>query len=275
MKKILISLIFCVSAVAAGAQSVSSLLVPMEMSPESAALEGVSHSGWAQFGKWAPGTADCTILAAGAYSTLGSKIALGLDVRSFKDSPYEVTNSSGISSGVFSPSDLAGALSVYYFINGTLGIGLTGRYVSSTISPALKGSAFCGDLSAIWKKDAFGAIAGVYNLGSKISYGKSSYSLPAFVRAGGYYTVSGVTIRAAADYLLEGAFGALVSAEYTVLDMVTPKVGYHYGNPELGLPSYALAGLKASFYGVGLSASYLFASGTLGGSLQFALSYSF
>ena len=87
--------------------------------------------------------------------------------------------------------------------------------------------------------------------------------------------MSGVTIRAAADYLLEGAFGAFVRAEYTVLDMVTPKVGYHYGNPELGLPSYTLAGLKASFYGVGLSASYLFASGTLGGSLQFALSYSF
>lgn len=276
MKKILISLIFCVSAFATGAQSVSSLLIPAEMSPESAALSGVSHTAWAQYGRWAPGTAATTILGAGAYSALGSKLALGLDVRSFKDSPYDITTASGIASGSFSPSDLAAGLSIYYSFGDALRIGLAGRYVSSAIAPSAKGSAFCGDFSAIWRKDAYGVVAGVYNLGTKISYGTStSYALPAFVRLGGYYAVSGVTVRAAADYLLQGAFGALVTAEYTIADIVTPKVGYHYGNPELGLPSYALIGLNAGFYGVGLSVSCLLASETLGGSLQLGLSYSF
>ena len=276
MKKILLILSFCIAALSAGAQSVSSLLIPVEMSPETAALSGVKHVGWVQYGMWAPKTADNTFLGAGAYSSLGGKLALGLDFKYFKDPAYEITNASGIASGEFAPNDKIAGLGVFYTLSENLSMGLTGRFVSSAIGPDAKGSAICGDLSLAWQKDALGINAGIYNLGTKISYGKSaSYALPAYARVGGSYKVADLTVKAAADYLLAGAFGALVGVEYTVIDIVTAKAGYHYGSSELGLPSYAVLGFAASYSGIGLSLSYLLASDTIGGSLLAGLSYSF
>ncbi len=293
MKKIIVSIAFLAAGLFSQAQVLPSLLIPFDASSPAASVvmpsEGASseandaavvllpahYNAWAGFSSWAPAAVACNILSAGASARIGDKMAFGLSYRSFKDQPYEIKNSTGSGTTMYSPADMFLSLSFSYATTDKLGLGMKLRYVTSAIGPELKGTAFCADLSAYYKNGCWSAGAGLFNIGSKIDWGADKYSLPAVAKAGAAYELGAFKAGMEAEYLLEGAFGASAAAEYCIAGIASAKAGYHYGNKEKGLASFASAGLGVKYFGVSLNAAYLFASETLGGSWMVGLGYSF
>ena len=77
------------------------------------------------------------------------------------------------------------------------------------------------------------------------------------------------------DYLFSGALMAGLGLEYCIVDIVSVRAGYHYGDAAKALPSFASVGLGVKFAGVHLDAAFLLASKTLGNTLMIGLGYSF
>ena len=127
----------------------------------------------------------------------------------------------------------------------------------------------------MYAKDAFSAALGVCNVGSALSYGGESYALPMFAKAGAAYSASGFTASAEVDYLFSGALMAGVGAEYCIVDIVSLRAGFHYGDAAKAIPTYASVGLGVKFAGVHLDAAYLLASKALGNTLTVSLGYAF
>lgn len=287
---------FASAASALSAQALSSLMVPY--GSESAALAGStlarqagvfaaadnasamslsdkSFAVGASYNLWAPQSVGSSVADAGAFFKVSERLALGLSGRLYSSKEMAVTNLNGATIDTFTPKDIVGNLALSYSVLDWLSVGVTGKYVSSSIAPDLSGTAFGADMSVSYARGPLSASAALCNLGTKISYGKSSYSLPMLAKAGAAFSRHGLTVSAEADYLFDGAFAASLGAEYGLADIAFLRAGYHYGSSDKGLPSFASAGLGLKFAGVELNAAYLFASETLGGTMTFGLGYSF
>lgn len=281
MKKTLSVLILLTGCITAFAQSVPALLIPtdtrsLSMGGVSSIVEAEHLDVRATYSSWAPSTASNTIAGLDAYIPLAEKFSLFVGGNIFMDKPYSEYDDQGIIKGEFTPKDLIVSLGGEYRVNAALSFGLKGRFVSSSLAKEAKGSAFCADLFATYSTEAFDATLSLSNLGTKIDYGKGSYSLPALVKAfGGYRIVKGLTAALELDYLFNGAFMAGVGAEYWIADIVALRGGYHYGDQTKALPSFASLGIGAKFAGVSISATYLTASPTLGNTLMVGLGYNF
>lgn len=282
MKKISILLILILSAQAAFAQAVPTLLVPADS--RSLAMGGVALPKDASkldvqafYGMWAPKSAGSTLLGGDVFFRLNDRVALNVEGRVFSDKPYDITNAQGQVTGTFSPKDLIFGAGVSVAFSDAFGATLKARYVSSAIAPDGQGGAFCADLGVDYKGEIAFASAGVRNLGSQINYGgSSSYALPAMAAvSGGVRPVAGLTVGAEVDYLFSGALMAGLGVEYTIVDIVSLRGGFHYGDAAKAIPMYASLGLGVKFAGVHLDFTYLLASETLGNSLMVGLGYSF
>ena len=296
MKKTVISFLFALSALVASAQSAPALLIGADpvaygrggasvaaaagayAVDNNAAAMSLSENKFdiaATYGMWSPKAADNTLVGLGAFFRINDKIAVGLSGRMLRDKPYDVATPSGQVTGQFTPNDIVAGLGVSYAVTDNISLGLTGRMLYSTIGEDLSGTAFAGDLTAMYAKDAFSAALGVCNLGSALSYGGESYALPMFAKAGAAYSVSGFTASAEVDYLFSGALMAGVGAEYCIVDIVSLRAGFHYGDAAKAIPTYASVGLGVKFAGVHLDAAYLLASKSLGNTLAISLGYAF
>ena len=297
MKRIFITVsIFAALSLSASAQSMSSLLIPVD--PVSASLASSAAAGEAtafaaavnasamsfsadrfkaavSYGSWAPDAADSKAVNAGAFFRLGERASLGFTGSYFLDREMEISSATGAVTGTFTPKDIVARLGFSYLITDCLSAGVTANVISSSVGPDLSGTAFGGDISVMYRQNGLNAVLGLCNLGTSISYGGDSYSMPMYARAGAAYSVAGLTLSAEADYLTEGAFSAAAGAEYNIADIAFLRAGYHYGAEDMGLPSFASAGLGLKFAGVELNAAYLLASDTLGGTLLLGLGYSF
>ena len=285
MKKILVVFVSVVFAFSAWGQALPSLLIGAD--PAAAGVGGaalarpadafaIDHNAAAMslspqkfsaalsYGMWAPGTANNTLLGMGVWYRLGDKVALGLSGKMLKDKNFEQAS-----------SDMIASLGASYAIMKGLSVGLTARFVSSTLTPEYKGTAVGADITALYQRGALSAALGVCNLGSSVSYGGASYAQPALVRAGAAYTVVGITASAQVDYLFSGALMADVGAEYCIADIISLRAGYHYGASGKTLASHASLGLGVRYAGVSLNVAWLTASATLGNSLLFGLGYTF
>ena len=274
-------MIFLTVCITVFAQSVPALLIPTDarslaMGGVSSVIEAEHLDVRATYSSWAPSTASNTIAGLDAYIPLAGKFSIFVGGNMFMDKPYSEYDSQGILKGEFTPKDLIVSLGGEYRVNTALSFGLKGRFISSSLAKDAKGSAFCADLFATYRTEAFDATLSLCNLGSKIDYGKGSYSLPALVKAfGGYRIIKGLTASLELDYLFNGAFMAGVGAEYWIADIVALRAGYHYGDREKALPSFASLGIGAKFAGVSINATYLTASPTLGNTLMIGLGYNF
>jgi hypothetical protein len=281
MRKISILLILILSAQAAFAQAVPTLLVPADS--RSLAMGGVALPKDASkvdvqafYGMWAPKSAGISAFGGDVFFRVGGRVALSVEGRYFSDKPYDIISEKGQVTGSFTPSDLFLGAGVSVAFTDAFGATLKGRYVSSAIAENGKGGAFCADLSVDYKGKIAYASAGVRNLGSQISYGGASYALPAMAAiSGGVRPVAGLTVGAEVDYLFSGALMAALGVEYTIVDIVSLRGGFHYGDAAKAIPMYASLGLGVKFAGVHLDFTYLLASETLGNSLMFGLGYSF
>jgi len=207
---------------------------------------------------------------------VSNRVALSVEGRNFSDKPYDIVSAQGQITGSFKPSDFIVGAGVSVGFSDTFGATLKGRYVSSAIAPDAKGGAFCADVSVDYKGAIAFVSAGVRNLGSQINYGGASYALPAMAAvSGGVRPVDGLTIGAEVDYLFKGGLMAGLGVEYTIVNIVSLRGGFHYGDPAKAIPMYASVGLGLQFAGVHLDAAFLLASKTLGNTLMFGLGYAF
>jgi hypothetical protein len=226
-------------------------------------------------GIWAPQAASNLMAGLGTFYKVNDKFAIGLSGRMLRDKPYELTSATGQVTGNFTPMDIVAGLGLSYAVMDGLSLGVSARMVSSAIAPNMKGSAFGADLMAMYAKDAFSAALGVCNLGSSLSYGGESYALPTLVKAGGAYSVSGLTASAELDYLFSGALMAGLGVEYGIQDIFFLRGGFHYGDAAKALPTYASLGLGFKYAGFHADLAFLTASKTLGNTLSFSLGYAF
>lgn len=299
MKKLLSILIFAAVAQAANAQVLPSLLVNTDAAAQGVAgvsllgsqtlsiqgyaasaalMEGTAAAG-VNYASWAPGTASDRVLDASASVLLKEKFFISLEYKNFGQQAYEVTGSTGAVNQItpsFTPKESSFAFAAGYRVKPGLSAGLTVRSTSSSLAKDVKASALGIDLSAVYVKRKLQAGMAVCNLGGKVNYGSGDYSQPTLFKAGAAFEViEGLKAAAEASLLFEGAFGASVGAEYCYAGMAFGRAGYHIGNKELGIPSYASVGSGGKVAGVSLNIAYLFASETIGGSLIAGLSYSF
>lgn len=295
-KTILTFLMFVTAAAALQAQALSSLLLPY--GAESAALAGSTlarpaasfaamdnasamslsdsrFSVGAAYNLWGPESVGSNVADAGAAFRLGDKFALGFGGRLYSSKELAVTNLNGATIDTFTPKDIIGNLALSYKVFDALSIGVATKYISSSIGPDLSGTAFGADVSVSYALGGLYASAALCNLGSGISYGNTSYSMPMIAKAGAAYKWNALTVSGEADYLFDGTFAASAGAEYGIAGIAFLRAGYHYGTQDKGLPSFASAGLGLKFAGVELNAAYLFASEALGGTMTFGLGYSF
>lgn len=281
MKKIYTLTFFILTAVTLFAQGGSALLIPADSRATAmgvSALQPAAEKLDAQafYGMWAPKTANNTIVGVNAFYRLNDKLSFTFEGRDLIDKPYTVSNALGTPGESYTPTDLIIGLGATYSINDQLTVGAKAHILSSGIAPDVKGSAFCADISAVYGTELFTAGLGLKNLGSKIDYGAGGYSLPALVAISG--TVSPIQNLNAAlevDYLFSGALMAGLGVEYTVIDMISVRGGFHYGDAEKALPTYVSLGLGAQFSGIHLDATFLTASETLGNTLLIGVGYSF
>jgi len=281
---------------ALSAQALSSLMV--SYGPESLALAGStlarqaggfaaadnasamslsdkSFAVGASYNLWAPQSVGSSVADAGAFFKISERLALGFGGRLYSSKEMAVTNLNGATIDTFAPKDIVGNLALSYRVLDGLSVGVAGRFISSSIGPDLSGTAFGADVSVSYARGSLGVSAALCNLGTAISYGNTSYSMPMLARVGAVYEWAGLKVSGEADYLFAGAFAASAGAEYGIADIAFLRAGYHYGSSDKGLPSFASAGLGLKYAGIELNAAYLFASEILGGTITLGLGYSF
>ncbi len=297
MKKI-VSTIFisAVTLLAAHAQSMPSLFVPSDPIASSVAGSNIAREATAfasadnasamsfssktfaiasSYGMWAPDAADIKVVSLGAFFRTGQRVRVGVSGSYLADNAMNITNANGAVTGSFSPKDIVARAAVSYLLTDVVSVGVSGKFLSSSIGPNLSGTAFGVDVSVMYSQNGLNAALALCNLGSSISYGGDSYAMPAYARAGAAYSAGSLTLSAEADYLMEGAFSAGFGAEYSLKELLFLRAGYHYGSKDKGLPSFASVGLGMKFAGVQLNAAYLLASETLAGTLAIGLGLSF
>lgn len=283
MKHYIISAILILAAAQLSAQSLSYLNVSNDartlsmggasvaVSPNAYALENnaaamAMYDGTldiaASFGNWQPQYSDIKMPSLGAYFKIGNKLAVGVSGRYLMEKPYTMVSSVGATLGTYTPVDFYVGVGVAYKVVDFLSIGINAKYISSQLAEDVSGKSFAGDISLMFKKNGFGAGLSVNNLGQKVKYGSSSYSLPTMAKLGFAYESSlseafALTATAEAGYLFAGGFSAGVGVDLKFVNIVSVRAGYHYGDAQKAVPSYASAGLGIDIIGINLSGSYL------------------
>lgn len=289
-KNIIIALFAVLFPMVSNAQALQSLLIPVDPATSSLAGNTVASEASAfatrnnsaamsfydktvsasvAYGMWAPTTLDNSIISAASFMKLSDKIGVGFDFSSISATPYYTTNSEGVQSNEkFTPSDLTVGLGASYLLTDGLSVGLTARFIHSSIASKYSATAFGGDISVLYSKNNLSCGAVVKNVGSKVSYSEDSHSLPMTASAGASYKIAGISVLAQADYCIPAsAFGASVGLQYSYKDMVYGRAGFHYGDETKSIPTYMSVGAGVNFKGFGLDVSYLLGSETLENSL--------
>ena len=224
----------------------------------------------ANFWSWAPSTSALKLINASGYYRFG-KFAVALGGKYCMEKPFDVVSAVGKPLGTYTPSSFTMGAGFAYRIIDPLAIGVTLRYVSSSYYENVKGNTFAADINATFSTGGLRAAIGVANLGGKLR----GDSLPTLAKAGAAYKIGGFQASAEVDYLFAGALMAGIGAEYGFKDIAFIRAGFHYGDANKAIPTYASLGLGVQYWGVRLDATWITASKVLGNSLGFSLSYSF
>lgn len=292
---------FAVSAGLMSAQTLPSLLIGSDVAAQGTASTSVGKtsgayslegnvasmalaqeklSAGASFGLWQPDYAKDKVIGAGATYRFGSKFALGLQFKSLLQPSYDTVTESGSVKDSFTPGETLVGLGAAYSVTEWLSVGVTGRMVKSTLAEDASASVFGADVALFFKKDALSAGLSVNNVGGKVNYGGDDYDQPMLAKVGAAYRfgnpeASSVTPSVEADVLFKGGFMAGVGLEYSYKNFLFARGGFHYGDKEKAVPTYASLGLGVRFKGISLDLAYLTASDVLGNSLSVGVGYRF
>lgn len=237
----------------------------------------------ASYTMWQPTTTDNQLMSLSGFIKMGKRSAISLGSRLFLYPAYDLSNPQGSVTGAFNPRELSVDLGYAYNISGSFSASATVHYISSKMGPQAAGSAFAADLGLMYQPGNFSLGLTATNLGSKIDYGYGPYSLPAQIKLGAGYRFSLqekhlLTATVQAGYLIvNSGITAGIGLEYSYNNLISLRVGGHYGNPEKGIPSHLSAGLGFNFKGLTLNAAYLLAQkdSPLANSLSVGLGWAF
>ena len=237
----------------------------------------------ASYTMWQPTTTDNQLMSLSGFIKMGKRSAISLGSRLFLYPAYDLSNPQGSVTGAFNPRELSVDLGYAYNISGSFSAAATVHYISSKMGPQAAGSAFAADLGLMYQPGNLSLGLTATNLGSKIDYGYGPYSLPAQIKLGAAYCFSlqekhllSVTVQA--GYLIvNSGITAGIGLEYSYNNLISLRVGGHYGDPEKGIPSHLSAGLGLNFKGLTLNAAYLLAqkNSPLANSLSVGLGWAF
>ena len=237
----------------------------------------------ASYTMWQPTTTDNQLMSLSGFIKMGKRSAISLGSRLFLYPAYDLSNPQGSVTGAFNPRELSVDLGYAYNISGSFSAAATVHYISSKMGPQAAGSAFAADLGLMYQPGNLSLGLTATNLGSKIDYGYGPYSLPAQIKLGAAYCFSlqekhllSVTVQA--GYLIvNSGITAGIGLEYSYNNLISLRVGGHYGDPEKGIPSHLSAGLGFNFKGLTLNAAYLLVQkdSPLANSLSIGLGWAF
>ena len=237
----------------------------------------------ASYTMWQPTTTDNQLMSLSGFIKMGKRSAISLGSRLFLYPAYDLSNPQGSVTGAFNPRELSVDLGYAYNISGSFSAAATVHYISSKMGPQAAGSAFAADLGLMYQPGNLSLGLTATNLGSKIDYGYGPYSLPAQIKLGAAYCFSLqekhlLTATVQAGYLIvNSGITAGIGLEYSYNNLISLRVGGHYGDPEKGIPSHLSAGLGLNFKGLTLNAAYLLAqkNSPLANSLSVGLGWAF
>lgn len=303
MKKIVLAIAFLFASLSLPAQSAAFLNISpdaytMGMAGASIALNPTAFAFYnnpaamvfyentgsiaASYNLWQPSASNNRLFAASGFGKSGDKMAFGFSGRFVTHQPYDITNDQGVVSGTYTPREYAleggGAFKIWRFA-----IGVTFRYIGSDLGGEKPGSAFGADLALMYKTETLSLAASVVNFGTNLNYGgDSTYTLPTMSKVGFAYNIAFLEQHRASlglewDYLFSGGSMVAGGLEYAFKETAFLRLGYHWGDADKAIPSYASIGLGVKFYGVTINAAYLIAFGEspMKNTLSLSLGYDF
>ncbi|HRW95393.1 MAG TPA: PorV/PorQ family protein [Bacteroidales bacterium] len=219
----------------------------------------------ASYTMWQPKTAASNLINVSGFLKTGKRGAIILGSRCLMHSAYEMANDQGSITGTYKPMEITADLGYAYMITKTLSTAATVRYIISNMSPDASGSAIAADLGLMYNPGNISFGLTVTNLGSNINYGYDHYTLPAQIKLGaGYSLHTGekhlLSAAVQAGYLIvNSGITAGIGLEYSYNNLLSFRIGGHYGDSGKSIPSYVSAGLGFRLRGLTLNAAYLLA----------------
>ncbi len=239
------------------------------------------------YGMWQPGYSANHMISAAGYGKITNFMTIAAGVRYFTHGSYEITDDFGAATGTFAPKDLVAGIGLGFKVLPILSLSANVNYIMSQIAPSATGNAVSADFGAMVDLKFLKVGVTASNIGSKIKYAETPYSLPANAKLGvgttqyfGRDDKSYVSVNAQAGMLFAGSdFFAEAGAEYCYNDLFRISTGYHYGKEDSpAIPSYVTAGLGVKFFGIYVNATYLTglkSDSPLNNSFQIGLGYTF
>ena len=242
-----------------------------------------SFSASASYGMWQPSVANAQVVSAAGFGKLSEKLTLNAGVKYFMHQSYEVSNSQGIYSGTFTPSEYVASVGAAYKFIPSLSASVSLNYIGSDLGGPQTASAFAANLGVMYVNGGLKAGLTASNIGSSLNYGGvTSYSLPMHVDLGVGYTIGSVeasrlSVSAQAGMLFaDSSFTAAAALEYRLKEVFRLAAGYNMCTAT-GAPSFISLGTGVSLFGVSLDLAYLLGtSGTAASNtLMLNLGYAF
>lgn len=227
------------------------------------AFSGNSFSASASYGMWQPSSADAQIISAAGFGKIGDKLSINAGVKYFMHQSYDISNSEGIYSGSFTPSEYAASLGVAYKLIPSLSAALTLSYVGSDLGAPKAASAVAANIGVMYVNGGLRAGLTASNIGSKLNYsGVQSYSLPMRADLGVGYTFGsadasrfGISAQAGMQFV-DASITAAAGLEYRLKEVLRLAAGYNLCTAS-GAPSFISLGAGFGFYGISVDVAYL------------------
>jgi len=215
------------------------------------------------YGKWCPNASDNTIINFGTNIKISPKFSIIAGYKNFGYNDITTYNSIGVPDDEITPKEMSAGIGVAYKITNKLSMGINANYISSDLIYE-KGTAIAFDLSGTYIINNLNIGISASNIGSKIKYDNNSYDLPSVIKAGGQYTFklgeNSLSTNLESDYWInESTISGGIGAEFMYKNFLALRAGYHLGDEEKTIPSYASAGLGAKLKHINLNFAYILA----------------
>ncbi len=226
---------------------------------------------------WQPKGLRSDNLALGGVSAIGRSTSLCIGADLFKGAKYQAFDENGVPSSFFSPRDMALSAGISQRITDKFSLGVKGTFFSSEPAQSHTATGVVFGAALIYRTGHFSLGASIDNLGSGIDYGYIKYHTPLAVSVGGAYRYGGLLATVQADWYPSSSLEESLGLQYTFIETVSLRAGYHHGGHASAFPDFFSFGLGVEAGPVDISAVCLAAGrqNPLRGTLAFNLSFSF
>ncbi len=228
----------------------------------------VSYSMWERTASVATSPVN-VIIRYKSRNFIGASVDMHID--RMKSTVPTDENGDFLRNGRYRPSNLSLGLGVDFLVLPNVEVSAKAKYLRSNFYLGQDYDAFASDVTAAASFGPFGVVAGVANIGPKLS---GKYDLPSSALICASFKHKGITAEAEGDYYFFGGIRLAAAVSYTFKDIVTAGVGYNMGKGT-PLESFASAGLGVKVAGIQLNLAYLFSDNPLNGTASIGLNYKF